>query len=250
MVEQFYENLLEYYDDLFPLDRERIACIQKEVPIRHPDGSPAYILDVGCASGTTALALLKAGYLVTGIDLNRAMIQSANRRNPEPKTNGHFFIMDMLEIDRYLPHQHFDGILCLGNTLVHLRDSGQILEFFTKVLQLLRPQTGIFLFQVLNYDRILDRKEYKLPELASSRCRFVRTYTPLSDGRLEFRGELFASTGNKVFSEQTVLYPARPALLDDLLRKAGFTEVTFYSSYARAPFDSSSLVLVGVARER
>jgi SAM-dependent methyltransferase len=245
-VQQFYEDLLEYYDDIFPLEQDRIDFIQTQVPML--SGTVPKILDIGCATGTTAVALIKKGYYVTGIDLNAAMIQSANRRNPEPKTNGRFLQMNMLEVAHYFPPSSLDAVLCLGNTLVHLKNAEEIGDFFRDVQKLLKPGAP-FIFQVINYDRILDNKISGLPAISTNRCRFVRRYEPLQgEAALNFIASLYSSTDQLVFQDVCQLYPARQAELTEQLHRTGFKSVDYYADFTGQPFDGTSLALVGVAR--
>lgn len=244
-MSQFYEDLLEYYDDIFPLEQERIDFIQSQVPLTQ--GIMRRILDVGCATGSTAIALIKNGYHVTGIDLNTAMIQSANRRNPEPKTDGIFLKMNMLEVSDYFPSESFDGVLCLGNTLVHLRDASEIEAFFKKVQKILKPGAW-FIFQVINYDLILDKDLTELPDIVTSRCRFVRRYTPIpGELALRFSASLYSSSNQLVFKDETRLYPCRPSELKDLLQRAGFRGLSYFADFSSRTFDGTSIALVGLA---
>ncbi|AEJ18216.1 class I SAM-dependent methyltransferase [Gracilinema caldarium] len=245
-MRQFYEDLLEYYDDIFPLEQDRIDFIQTQVPL--PAGTVPKILDVGCATGTTAVALIKKGYYVTGIDLNTAMIQSANRRNPEPKTNGRFLHMNMLEVAHYVPPSSLDAVLCLGNTLVHLNNAEEIGDFFRDVQKLLKPGAP-FIFQVINYDHILENKLTSLPDIVTSRCRFVRRYEPVQDETaLNFIASLYSSTDQLLFQDVRRLYLARKAELTELLHRSGFKAIDYYADFSGRPFDGTSLALVGVAR--
>lgn len=245
-MSQFYEDLLEYYDDIFPLEQARIDFIQREVPLQPTKVQK--LLDVGCATGATAIALIKKGYYVTGIDLNSAMIQSANRRNPEPKTNGRFLQMNMLETADYFPRSSLDAVLCLGNTLVHLRDASEIGDFFRDIQKLLKPGAP-FIFQVINYVKVLDSHLEGLPDVVTSRCRFVRRYEPVpGEPALQFIASLYSSINQLVFQDVTRLYPIRQGELTELLHKAGFKAVDYYADFSGSPFDGNSLALVGVAR--
>ncbi|WP_304222973.1 bifunctional 2-polyprenyl-6-hydroxyphenol methylase/3-demethylubiquinol 3-O-methyltransferase UbiG [Gracilinema caldarium] len=244
-MSQFYEDLLEYYDDIFPLEEDRITFIETLIP-RQPGASPK-ILDVGCATGSTAVALIKKGYTVTGIDLNAAMIQSANRRNPEPKTNGRFLQMNMLEAADFFPPNSFDGILCLGNTLAHLRDAQEIGSFISKIRKLLKGGAP-FIFQVINYGLVLDKKLQGLPDVITSRCRFVRRYDPIpGEQALRFTASLYSSTDQLVFKDETRLYPIRAAELKTLLQESGFGTIEYYKDFSGTRFDGTSIALVGIA---
>ena len=71
-----YDDLLEYYDELFPVEKKRIDFIESLSGLKS-----LRVLDMGCATGATALYLARRGMDLVGIDCNETMIQSANRRN-------------------------------------------------------------------------------------------------------------------------------------------------------------------------
>jgi len=249
-METLYDNLLEYYDEIFPVDQERIAFMEElSRRIRPADadkGVRTKVLDVGCATGTFALALMKRGMDVTGIDLNSAMVQSACRRNPEPRTNARFFLMDMMEIGTAFPQGRFDIVLCLGNTLVHLEDPDRILAFLKQVREVLRPG-GAFVFQTVNYGRILSEEIMRLPTIETTRARFEREYRRRDDGRLSFEATIFASNGQPVFKDRVALYPATATELSDLVREAGLKRLDLFEDFAGDTLKGSSIGLVGVA---
>ena len=249
-METLYDNLLEYYDELFPVEPSRISFIQdlvnKSVKPEAVGESRVKVLDVGCATGTFSLALMRLGMDVTGIDLNSAMIQSACRRNPEPRTNARFFCMDMLEIGETFAGGRFDLCLCLGNTLVHLDSPKTISRFLKQVRNVVRPG-GVFVFQVINYERVLAEELTHLPTIESSRARFEREYRHRDDGRISFEGTIFSSSGQPVFRDRVALYPATPVELVELMRQAGFDTVDLYDDFSGDTMRGNSLGVVGVA---
>jgi SAM-dependent methyltransferase len=249
-MENPYDNLLEYYDELFPVEPARVSFIEalarKTVAGRTDAGSRVKILDVGCATGTFALALMRLGMDVTGIDLNSAMIQSACRRNPEPRTNARFFCMDMLEIGSTFAAGRFDLCLCLGNTLVHLDGPKSISRFLKQARQVVRPG-GAFVFQVVNYERVAAEGLTRLPTIESPRARFEREYRKRDDGRISFEATIFSSNEQPVFRDRVALYPASPVELVELLHQAGFEKVDLYDDFSGDTMRGNSLGVVGVA---
>ncbi|HOM24469.1 MAG TPA: class I SAM-dependent methyltransferase [Termitinemataceae bacterium] len=239
----FYENLLEYYDEIFPVTQERIDFIVSHLPDRP---YPQRILDVGCATGGTAIALARRGLEVTGIDNEWTMIQSANRKNPEPKSNARFLCMDMREVDSWFPPRSFDTLLCLGNTLVHLDSLGTIETFLGSMGRLCQPPATVIL-QFVNYKEILKSQNPHLPPIKTSRCRFERQYQRLPNGKLLFEGRLYSSTEEMVFEGTNELYPL---LLDDcitLLEKHSFTNIKVYEDFTGAPYRDDGLGVLVVA---
>lgn len=249
-METLYDNLLEYYDELFPVDQERIAFLEELARRIRPATAPktyrVQVLDVGCATGTFSIALMRKGMDVTGVDSNATMIQSACRRNPEPRTNARFFHMDMLETGGAFTHGRFDLVLCLGNTLVHLPGPEVIVDFLKQVQNLLRPG-GAFVFQTVNYEKVKRENLTRLPAIESPRCRFEREYRPREDGRISFEATIFGSNGQPVFKDRTALYPASPLELTELLKKTNLKRVELFEDFTGDTLRGNSLGVVGVA---
>lgn len=249
-MDDMYDSLLEYYDELFPVEPEKVAFIEDLAKaFKPPAGNGAgrvKVLDVGCATGTFALALTKKGMDVTGIDNNSSMIGSACRRNPEPRTNARFFRMDMREMGKTFAQGRFDLVLCLGNVLVHLEDLREIAAFLVQARRALRPG-GKFVFQVVNYDKIDREGIRRLPSIESPRARFEREYRDRDDGRLSFEATILSSSGQPVFRDRVALFPAAPTELAEACRDAGFAKVDLYDDFSGETLRGETLGVVGVA---
>ena len=249
-METLYDNLLEYYDEIFPVEQERISFMEELARrVRPANADRNYrttVLEVGCATGTFAIALMRRGMDVTGIDLNPSMIQSACRRNPEPRTNARFFCMNMMEAGNTFAHGRFDLALSLGNTLVHLEGPDQIRSFLRQARDLLRPG-GAFVFQTVNYEKVLSEELMRLPPIETARARFEREYRRRDDGRLSFEATIFASNGQPVFRDRVALYPATPTELAGLVKEAGLKRLDLFEDFSGDTLRGSSLGVVGVA---
>ena len=66
-----YDLIAEHYNELFPLESEKLDFIQRLCP------PPARFCDAGCATGDLAVELSQRGYNVCGLDLNAKMIALA-----------------------------------------------------------------------------------------------------------------------------------------------------------------------------
>ena len=111
--------------------------------------------------------------IVKAIDLDDQMIHRAKTENQ--KDNLEFFEMDMMKINHHFPGNTFQSVICFGNTLVHLTSENQILDLFKQVKEVLK-EDGKFLFQIINYDRILDKEIDFLPTIENENIRFIRNY--------------------------------------------------------------------------
>jgi len=251
-METLYDNLLEYYDEIFPVDPDRVSFIEKTAKELAAsalgEDRQTRILDIGCATGSFALHLAKLGMDLTGIDLNAAMVQSACRRNPEPRTNARFFCMNMMEIESSFPKKRFDMVLCLGNTLVHLDGPDPITVFLRQSRALIR-EGGALVVQFVNYDRVINERLAGLPTIETSRARFEREYRQRDDGRLSFEATIYSSSGQAVFRDRVALYPLMPLEFVELARKAGFSKVELYDDFSGEPLHGNTLGVVAVAKE-
>lgn len=77
------------------------------------------VLDVGTGTGRAAIALARAGAVVTGIDASREMLAVAERRAREEQAAVTFAVGDAHRID--FPDRSFDAVVCL-RVLMHTPD--------------------------------------------------------------------------------------------------------------------------------
>lgn len=94
----------------------RMINIQREISNRAiemlglPAGKAAYILDVGCGSGLSGLALEEAGHYWVGCDISRSMLDVANQRENE---KGDLIKNDMGQGLPFRPGT-FDGVISIS----------------------------------------------------------------------------------------------------------------------------------------
>ena len=191
-----------------------------------------------------------------------------------------FLVADLVEIGATFSGKRFDAILCLGNTLVHLPSPREIGKFMKDAFALLHAG-GALIFQIVNYDRALDKRITELPLIDNDVLQFERFYDFDSDApRIRFRTRLklkyarlpgadarvsensagnatknaedagaLNESGARVVENETLLYPLRRNETDRLLREAGFTNIEHYGNYKGQPLDADSPGLIAVARK-
>lgn len=226
-MNKFYNTIKEQYDYIFPLNQKQVEFVKNEFPDRD-----SKLIEIGCANGKLTNAL--KGFNIRGIDLEQSFIDIAKQRYEGIQ----FDALNMLDVNTL--NKKFDGIICFGNTLVHLMPN-EIAEFINKCYSSLN-NGGKLLIQILNYDNILDNKINKLPLIDNEHIKFERSYE--FDDRLKFVTELTVKKQNERIDNAIYLTPIRKEKLKNILVAAGFRDVKFYGSFAKTSLKEDSLPLV------
>ncbi|MGM0607191.1 MAG: class I SAM-dependent methyltransferase [Candidatus Muiribacteriota bacterium] len=234
----FYESISEYYDDIFLDNKIKFEFLNSF--LTNDDKS---LLDVGCSTG--AFSWLASKKLdVTGIDLDSRMIQLAHKKYPQIK----FFKMNMLNIEKKFKHTPFDVIACFGNTLVHLKNSCCLSNFFAQVNKTLKPDKK-FLFQILNYDRIFKENIKKLPLIENEKIKFEREYDFLKDKIINFKTRLTVKETGKIINNNQKLYGATSDEIIKFLNMTRFKNIQTYGSFKKDEFNLDSVAFIVVCEK-
>jgi glycine/sarcosine N-methyltransferase len=167
---EFYSSISKYYAEIFPYQPMQLQFVKS----RAGELAGKQILDIGCATGELTFQLAEAGANVTGIDLNKDLLNQAIGCSgfPAQRSGGQsadsgiresefatpkLQIGNMLELATDFKLAQFDVVLCFGNTLVHLQTLELIQQMLKGVFTILKPG-GRFLLQILNYDYIFDEQ--------------------------------------------------------------------------------------------
>jgi 2-polyprenyl-3-methyl-5-hydroxy-6-metoxy-1,4-benzoquinol methylase len=237
---KFYESIAPYYHHIFPVKEEQVKFVKSNFV---SDPSKASILDVGCAVGDMSVKLSGSFQSVIGIDLDEQLCYLAKQKakgiaNLEIKQE------NMLSLRQVFHENQFDSVICFGNTIVHLDSEIEMLEFFNAVHSVLK-NNGRFMFQLVNYDRILDYAIDELPTIENDYIRFERKYVYRPDNaKIQFNTHLLVKENAQTIDNSVLLYPIRKKRLIALLETAGFNNIQAYGSFSKEPFSSDSKALV------
>lgn len=236
-IMDFYTSIADNYNNIFPLNPAQISFVNSIIDI------PSSILDVGCGTGNLAISLADNEYNVTAIDPDSSMLEIA-RSNPI-STNLDLKKLGMLDVGTSALDNTYDCVLCFGNTVVHLTDLDSIGLFFKNVRKV-TSNGGIFTFQIINYDKVLDNKLSGLPTIENKHIKFERNYKVNSRGMIEFETICTVKQDGQSLVNCVELYPLRKSQAEGLLIKAGFEIIQSYSSFKMDAYNPSSLPLVFV----
>ncbi len=255
------------------------ARIRREWPLleevltgpRAAGGPSKRLLDLGCGTGEHARFLTEQGFEVVGVDASASMIEKALEQGVAPEGRpatcapegrpatlppGLSFVHgDVAELDR-LTGGRFDGAICLGNTLPHVRTTEALESFLHGLRRRLSPGAS-WILQLLNYERIVARGERHLPlnfrPHEDGESVFLRLMEVGDDGRvlffpttLRFRPDADPPV-SVVASKRVELRGWRRLELEAAFDAAGFPERRLYGSFDRQPFEpleSRDLIMV------
>lgn len=236
-MSKFYYEISKYYDYIFPTGDAQLNLI-KEIAGQPPKN----ILDIACGSGGYSKQLSDIGYNITAIDANETMIEKLKEKDSSIEAH----LMNMLDIDRL--NNNYDFLFCIGNSMVHLDNQKEMLDFLNKCKERLN-QGGRLLIQIVNYDRILINDVKRLPTIENTEVDLVfeRNYEYLpEEHKIEFKTIL--KVGEASLENRVLLHPLTSNELVELLNQAGFKNIQLYGSFKKAEYNSmNSFPLVVIA---
>lgn len=233
--------------------------IRRESPflLRLLDAAPdRSVLDIGSGTGEHVAFFAQQGARAVGVDASEGMIEQA--REHERAGNGRFLRADARQMSATLAGEPRFGLaICLGNMLPHLLEEEDLRRVASETAGALLPG-GLFLLQMLNYERILAQGVRHLPlnfvagDREEEEILFLRVMKQVPGERLLFFPTTLtieAGSDEPVRvrqSRRVELRPWRPESLERILGECGFSPSLHGDMTGRAfdPARSNDLVLV------
>ena len=242
---KFYKSIAKYYDYIFPYNSNQKDFIISSINEPYREKS---VLDIGCGTGNLTLELSKCFNNIVGIDSDREMIRLAKSKIKRFVNSIGFKYLNMLDIGKHFAPSVFDVIICFGNTLVHLADSGEIESFLMQTKTLLKPGRKLLL-QIVHYDRILKQSIQLLPLIENEMVKFERYYSYHRQQRvIDFKTILTVKKENRVIKNCVQLYPLLKKEVENILKNVGYRKIFYYGSFKKEGFTQHSPPLIIEAR--
>lgn len=234
---KFYEELSKVYDIVFPENENTVEFLSKDLM------ENSKIMDLACGTGTYSIALGKQGHEVTGIDLDKKMIEIANTKIKN--LNVKFIEGD---IRNSLKGEKYDRIFCIGNSLVHIKTGEEIRTLISNMYDSLENK-GSIIIQIINYDRILRYNIKALPTIdrKDKGIKFIREYKHSKEKTLiDFQIELLILKDGVLekYENSVPLLAIKSKEIIDIIKKVGFLKIDVYGSFLMEKFTQDSYALV------
>lgn len=175
---------------------------------------PEICLDLACGTGVLCEILRKEGFRVWGMDFSEGMIQIARQGNSDI----HYDVADMIT---YRPPMQFDLVTCTGDAVNHIPELADVEKIFENVYAYLAPG-GYFVFDLLNENEVSDSEPFEMDFGENQHIWFQMTRPGEKKVNLTIR---VYENGEMAFEETIRETIHDPAVICDLLKKQGFTEV-------------------------
>ena len=229
-MSQFYNQIAEKYDFIFPLSPAHKTFFASELHGKT-------ILDVGAATGNLTAYLSSQGYEVTAIDLSERLIAKAAEKGVIVQQR------NMLAIDEF---PTFDNIVCIGNTLPHLDSKTSVQLFLQKAYRQL-TQGGKLVLQLVNFQKYFAQQQGdylgNLPLIENDKVKFERYYYLNEEGKIRFKTIL-----DDTIKNEELLQPIFADQLTEWLTQIGFQAINLYGNFKKDPFDKEkSMALIVTA---
>jgi len=235
----FYSELAKYYDLVFPFEKTIGSFLRRHMPEGGSD--QVNLLDIACGTGIYTAYLAEDNIRIVGLDADEEMIAEAVMKFK--KRDVEFITGDMLNLQKVLGEKKFNGIYCIGNSVVHLENEKEIELFLDQCRSILIPG-GILIIQIINFDRILEQNIRSLPTLDDREVEFKRNYRPLDNDHVSFDTEITIKRNGKSFTNSIPLIPLKKNKLIKILENTGFEVIDTFGSYSEEGWEEGSFLTI------
>jgi SAM-dependent methyltransferase len=211
------------------------------------------VIDLGCGTGEHSRFLAGEGFQALGLDRSETMLAKAQEKTLPPNLQ---FVLGEIQSLGKVVKGRFGAAISLGNVLVHLTELQELERAFASLAHVLESG-GIFLFQILNYERLFEKNIRHLPlnfrREEDGEIIFVRLMEFLEESRIRFCPTTLKYNPKVdppvqvVRTRMTEIRGWRQADLLPLLQSAGFRILSIYGDMKGGPFEpgnSHDLVVV------
>ena len=241
---EFYAWYADFYAKAYGWRPDRLIARWKRLsPILKEHGVKS-VLDAACGVGRDSMELARHGFNILGVDMSEPMISVARDRAAAESLNVSFLVGDVSRLPDLVKDRAFDAVICLGNALLHTGDADEMSAWIRNMATVLRP-AGLLFVQCQIIDN-LDPGQSKprlqllrvLREEETTEVFLRRTCYRWHEGKIErsIIRLMLSSNGCDAEERVTHLQMVNRSQVQDILLKAGFSDLQVYADIAMSPF--------------
>jgi SAM-dependent methyltransferase len=232
----------EMYPYMFPEERFHLADEQIEKVLALIDYQGGDVLDLCCGPGRHSLALAKRGIRVTGVDRSEFLLSKAKVEAARLNLEIDFVLSDMRQFVR---SNSYSLILNMFTSFGYFDDREDDLTVLRNAYQSLKPG-GAMLIDILGKESLARRYHPTSSTQGEDGTLLIERHEICEDWtRCRNEWILVKGATAKSFHFQTRLYSGQE--LKDMLRRAGFEEVTLFGDLEGNEYgiDANRLISIG-----
>ncbi len=242
MYEKF-ASVYDYFVDWSTRLSYEMPFILEQLSHMGKDPYQIKVLDAACGTGQHAIALAQAGYQVAGADLFPQMVQLADLNASAADQKIRFKAAGFGSIATAFPDEQFQAVLCLGNSLPHVKSSSELQAALVDFAKLLAPG-GLLLIQQRNFDYIMRAKERHMPpqshQKGDEEWLFFRFYDFEPSGLIQFNILTLHRKKDQKWQVELNSTTLMPILSEELMKaldNSGFSEIRLFGNLKGETFD-------------
>jgi SAM-dependent methyltransferase len=239
--DSFWEEL---YPFMFPEQRfaDTPEQMEKVLDLAKPAGKAA--LDLCCGPGRFSIALAQAGFMVTGVDRTKYLLDKARGKARASKARIEWVQMDMRDFVR---PDAFDLVLSMFTSFGYFDDKNEDLQVLLNIVASLKPD-GVCLIDVMGKERLAKVLEPTTSDVLPNGTQLIQRHEIFDDWtRIRNEWIVIRKGKAKSFKFHHTIYSGQE--LRDRMELAGFADVKLYGNLAGDEYGPNAPRLIAVARK-
>lgn len=227
---EHYNTFNEMYSPDTICGRERVLHLTRLVRKHAKLPRNALVLDAGCGSGVSSLAVAKNGYRVIGMDIRPESCVEARYWFRKRKFKGNFLCGDLRKIP--LKSSSLDGALFLFNPIPHW-SMDDFFEIAVEVLRVLKPG-GMCMLEFLDTVELIFTGKWRetMAEYVDNKCIISIHHCFDTASGTTTRSFIDFATGKNYVHK---LHLCSEWIIDFIFRRAGFGDVKIVRQETQSP---------------
>ena len=235
----FFENFVEYYDELFPVSDSKKKFYEN---LQTNSFAPIKSLHLGSATGILEHHLAQKGFDVTGIEVSQPLLDSACLKRRTQLMALRFFKLSTLDMGNVLGKNFFNVISTLNDRIIFLRKK-QYLENLLSQCKELLTDNGIFIIETFNYEKIKNN-DFSEFTRESIRTKFKTTIKKHNDETFVYQTLETPNGKTNIISNNIQIYVPTTKEIEELAMKYKYSKIEFFEDYEGTPFTKDSKELI------